>query len=92
MKKLTLAALAGLLIAGSVAFAQFEGHPHLKAAQQHIGEALQQLREAQHATKAEFGGHRDRAEALLNQADREIVAAAKFANTHPISKNQPPVP
>lgn len=86
MKKWTLAALAGLLIASSAALAQepsLAGHPHLKSAREHIAQALKELREAVHATKGEFGGHRDRAEQLLNQADREIMAAAQYANAHP---------
>ena len=35
------------------------------------------------ARSGEFGGHRDKAEELLNQAKGELEAAAEFANHHP---------
>jgi ABC-type siderophore export system fused ATPase/permease subunit len=82
MKKLVLATVAATVLAfGSIALAQFEAHPHLRAAHDKIDEAIAELRTANDGKK-EYGGHRDRAEALLVQAQGEIKAAAEFANTH----------
>jgi hypothetical protein len=53
----------------------------LLAAHDKIEAAVQELRTANDG-KTEFGGHRDRAEALLLQAQGEIRAAADFANAH----------
>lgn len=84
-KSILIAVIAGLLALGSVALAQegaLENHPELKAAHKAIGEAAEQLRAAKAAGKEEFGGHRDRAESLLYEANQEIVKAAVFANQH----------
>ena len=82
MKKLLLvAAGAAVLAFGSIALAQFEPHPHLRAAHAKIEEAVAELRAANDGKK-EFGGHRDRAEQLLMQAQGEIKEAAMYANSH----------
>jgi hypothetical protein len=80
-KMLVIAVGAAVLGFGSVALAQFEAHPHLMAAHEKIEAAVQELRTANDGKK-EYGGHRDRAEALLIQAQGEIKAAAEFANSH----------
>jgi hypothetical protein len=82
MKKLLIAAAgASVLAFGSIAVAQWEAHPHLRAASDHIAEALAELRIANDGRK-QYGGHRDTAEQLLHQAQGEIRAAAEFANSH----------
>jgi len=79
-----IAVTAGLLALGSVALAQeaLQNHPELKAARQSINEAIEHLKEAKAAGKMEFGGHRDKAEQLLREADKEIMQSAEFANQH----------
>lgn len=82
MKKLLIAAAgASVLAFGSIALAQWEAHPHLRAASDHIAEAIAELKTANDGRK-QYGGHRDTAEQLLHQAQGEIRAAAEFANSH----------
>jgi hypothetical protein len=81
------AGVALAMVGGLVAIAlagPLKGHPHLKAAVKSINRALADC-QAAHADEAhgEFGGHRDKAEQLLNDAKREIDAAAEYANSHP---------
>jgi hypothetical protein len=57
-------------------------HPHLAAAQHHIGEAMESVRAAQNANKNEFGGHAEKALELLGQADRELKEAAEVKDHH----------
>jgi hypothetical protein len=85
--KLVAGAVAAAMVGGLAAITlagPLKGHPHLKAARNSINRALADCRAA-HADEAhgEFGGHRDKAEELLNQAKGEIEAAAEFANSHP---------
>jgi hypothetical protein len=87
MNKRIIQAGAGLAIAGGLAVVAFAGplagHPHLKAARNSINRALADCRAARaDERKGEFGGHRDKAEELLNQAKAELDAAAEFANNH----------
>jgi len=85
--KITLAimglTITGLLVVGALA-GPLAGHPNLQAARRSINKALQDCRRARADERhGEFGGHRDKAEELLNQAKGELDAAAEFANTHP---------
>ena len=57
-------------------------HPHLRAAHEAIDHALESLHQASNGPE-QFGGHRERAEELLRQAQKEIHEAAEFANHHP---------
>ena len=75
------AALLGLSLAAGVAYADFDDHPHLVAADREAYQAMMQLRAASNGPAA-FGGHRDRALRLLEQARREIHESARFADHH----------
>jgi hypothetical protein len=84
-----VAALAIALIFIGVTFAQHPEmnidparHPNLAAAQHHIGEAMEKVREAQKANKDELGGHAERALELLSQADHELKEGAEFKDHH----------
>jgi F0F1-type ATP synthase membrane subunit b/b' len=57
-------------------------HPNLAAAQHHIGEAMEKVRDAQRANKDELGGHAEKALELLDQADHELKEAAEFKDHH----------
>jgi hypothetical protein len=57
-------------------------HPNLAAAQHHIGEAMEKVREAQKANKDEMGGHAEKALELLSQADHELKEGAEFKDHH----------
>lgn len=71
---------AGLI--GIAAFGgDLKGHPHLKAAHKKIENALKDLAAANDG-KTEFGGHREKAEDFLKQAQSEIEQAAQYANAH----------
>ncbi len=75
------ATLLGLGLAAGVAYADFDDHPHLVAADRAAYQAMMQLRVASNGPAA-FGGHRDRAMRLLAQARREIHESARFADHH----------
>jgi hypothetical protein len=73
-----ITSLVAVTMAGPLA-----GHPNLRRARNSINRALADCRAARADERhGEFGGHRDRAEDLLNQAKAELDAAAEFANTH----------
>jgi len=82
-KSLLIAVAASLLAFGPMALAQdpLADHPHLKDARQSLAAAITALRAANDG-KTEFGGHREHAEQLLNDADKEITEAAEYANQH----------
>lgn len=82
MKKFLSIAIASTLLGSAVAYAAaLDNHPHLKAAHQSIAQARAQLKEANDHKKTEFGGHRAKAEQLLGEAQKEIEAAAEYANS-----------
>jgi len=81
--------LAGVLVSGGAVLAQAPGadidparHANLADAQKHIQQAYQKIDEAQQANKEELGGHAEKAKDLLLQADRELKAAAEYADHH----------
>jgi hypothetical protein len=81
--------LAAALTCGGVVLAQGPGvdidrakHPNLAEAQMHIHQAMQKIDEAQQANHENLGGHADKAKDLLAQADRELKAAAEYADHH----------
>jgi hypothetical protein len=82
-------ALAVLLVLGGVAVAQrpvedidAHRHPHLAAAQHHIGAAWQEAETARVDNHEQFGGHAEKALEHLQAADRELKEAAEYANGH----------
>jgi hypothetical protein len=82
-KSILIAVVAAVLTLGPMALAQdpVAAHPHLKAARDAIATAVQALQAANNGKEA-YGDHRDRAEQMLRDADKQIVAAAEFANAH----------
>jgi hypothetical protein len=82
-KSIVIAFVAAVLTMGPMALAQdpVAMHPHLKAAHDAIATAISELRAANNGKEA-YGDHRDRAEQLLTDADKQIMAAAQFANAH----------
>jgi hypothetical protein len=82
MKKLVFGGVLGAMLFGaSMALAFWEHHPHLHAAHAKIDEALAELEHANDGRK-QYGGHRERAEQLLHDAQREIHDAAEYADHH----------
>ncbi|MGB7496822.1 MAG: hypothetical protein WBR26_24630 [Candidatus Acidiferrum sp.] len=57
-------------------------HPNLAAAQHHLQEAWASTDAAQKANKDELGGHAEAAKHHIEEADRELKAAAEYANHH----------
>jgi F0F1-type ATP synthase membrane subunit b/b' len=81
------AVLASVLVCGGAVLAQAPGvdidqnrHPNLADAQRHIQQAYQKIDDAQKENKDELGGHADKAKDLLQQANRELKAAAEYAD------------
>ncbi|MGA7223017.1 MAG: hypothetical protein WA867_19445 [Candidatus Acidiferrales bacterium] len=79
-------ALAAALACAGMAVAQAPSEnidPHrfgnLAAAQHHIVEAYQSIAEAERENKDQLGGHAEKAQQLLADADRELKAAAEVA-------------
>ncbi len=78
---LSLGAITGgLLIAQRPEENVGRRHPNLMAAQRLIDQASSRLSDAQRANEWDMGGHAARAKELLEQANREIKAAAETAN------------
>lgn len=83
MKKLSTLVVFAVIAASSTAFAvDWKKHPHLHKAREQIENASKSLKEANDREKGEFGGHRDKAEELLKQAQGEIDQAADWADSH----------
>lgn len=80
MKKIWIAGVGAVLVAGMVVAGPLKGHPNLKRAHNKIKEALGSLVAAQKANEYDLGGHAAKAEALLMEAEKEINQAAEFAN------------
>ncbi len=88
MKKMILASILGAaLISGGVVMAKAppvntsaKKHPHLNAAQQALGNASNQITQAQQANEWDLGGHAKKAKELIDQADGEIKLAAEVSN------------
>ena len=57
-------------------------HPNLAEAQQHLIQAWAKADEAQRANKDELGGHAASAKQHMEAADRELKAAAEYADHH----------
>ena len=73
-----------LALASAAAFAvEWKGHPHLKRAHEAIENAAKALQAAKDEKRGEFGGHRDKAEQLLREAQHEIEEAVEYANHAP---------
>ena len=80
-------ALGAVLMCGGIVLAQDPGvdidphrHPDLAEAQHHIQQAYQKIGEAQRANRDELGGHAQKAKEMLDGANRELKAAAEFAD------------
>ncbi|MBD8898729.1 hypothetical protein [Rhodanobacter sp. DHG33] len=88
MNKLTQAALTvALAIAAGAAFAtqpvhnvSGSRHPNISAAQKLTDKAYQRIVAAQQANEWDMDGHAAKAKDLLDQANRELKAAAEAAN------------
>ncbi len=83
MTKLTVAlATASIAISSTALAVDWARHPNLRDAKGAIGVAKTHLKEANDHERSEFGGHRAKAEQLLDQANAEIDLAADWADTH----------
>ena len=80
--------LAAVLLCAGIAIAQAPSEnidPHygnLAEAQHHIVQAYQKIGEAECENKYDLGGHAEKAQQLLSDADRELKAAAEYAEHH----------
>ena len=87
-RKWVVGSLLGLgLVAGGVTIAQGppvenvgRRHPNIMAAQRLVDQAYNRIVDAQHANEWDMDGHAQRAKELLDQANRELKAAAQAAN------------
>ncbi len=76
------------LLCSSLAFAQgkpvrnvgAKKHPNLAAAQRLTEQAFQKISAAQEANEFDMDGHAKKAKDLLDEANRELKAAAEAAN------------
>jgi len=55
-------------------------HPNLAAAQRHLDQAFEKINAAQAANEWDMDGHAAKAKDLIDQASRELKAAAETAN------------
>jgi hypothetical protein len=84
MKRLPILATSiGLAMLAPVAFAAAASQfPNLDTAQRLIDQSSAHIQEARKDNRDEFGGHAERALALLQQAKSELNAAAMYRETH----------
>jgi hypothetical protein len=91
VRKIVLGSLLSLgLIAGGISIAQGPPerdvnpgrHPNIAAAQRLVDQAYGRIVDAQRANEWDMDGHAQRAKELLDQANRELKAAAEAANHH----------
>lgn len=81
-------ALAAVLVSAGIAVAQAPSeninahYGNLAEAQHHIVQAYQKIGEAERENKYDLGGHAEKAQQLLSDADRELKAAAEYAEHH----------
>ena len=88
LNRTTLGITASLaLMAGGFAIAQHpeqnvnpNHHPNIAAAQRLTEQAYNKIVAAQQANEYDLGGHAAKAKDLLDQANRELKAAAEAAN------------
>ena len=81
----TAFAIALLVASASVAAAPANNvsakkHPNLAQAQHLTTQAYEKVVAAQNANEFDLGGHAKKAKDLLEQANRELKAAAEYAN------------
>jgi hypothetical protein len=81
--------VAALTLASAAAFAKApvenvsaRKHPNIAAAQRLTNQAYEKIVAAQKANEYDLGGHAAKAKELLDQANRELKAAAETANAH----------
>ena len=82
MKKIWIAGMGAVLVAGLVVAGPLKGHPNLKRAHNKIKEAYVAIMAAQKANEYDMNGHAAKAEALLVQAEAEIAQAAEAASAN----------
>jgi len=82
--------LAASLLCGAIVIAQLPAqnsypmshHPNLDAAVQLTEQAIQKIQAARKANDNDLGGHGQKAEQLLQQADEQLKLAAEAANAN----------
>ena len=81
MNRLMLGVCTAFALASSGASAKgaVAGHPNLKAAHQHIKQAIEKVTAAQKANEFDMEGHAAKAKDLMEQAEKEIAQAAEAA-------------
>jgi hypothetical protein len=84
MKKMILAVTTTAILTSAVTAlaVDWAKHPHLNAGREHCNQAIESLRKANDHKKTEFGGHRANAIKLIEQAEKEIQAAADYAESN----------
>lgn len=82
MKKIWIAGLGAVLVAGMVVAGPLKGHPNLKKAHNKIKEAQALITKAQAANEFDMEGHAAKAKDLLDQAEQEIAQAAEAASAN----------
>ena len=82
MNRITIGICSALVLASAGAFAKGGGHPNLKAAHDHVKQAMQKITAAQKANEFDMGGHAAKAKELLEQAEGEIKQAAEAATAN----------
>jgi hypothetical protein len=75
-----IALIAILLISAGVAVAKEHKHANLRAAHEHLKQAIVKITEAQKANEFDMGGHAAKAKTLIEEADRELEAAKETAD------------
>jgi hypothetical protein len=83
IKSLYLAlAMAVAFASGAFTMAQARDWHDIEKVHQHVIQAIHELAHLQQANGYHMGGHADRANQFLNQAEHELNLAVQYAQTH----------
>jgi hypothetical protein len=78
----TLALATATVLAAPAQNISGKRHPNLAAAQHLAAQAFERVSAAQKANEFDLGGHAQKAKDLLDEANRELKAAAEQANAN----------
>jgi hypothetical protein len=75
-------AMAVAFASGAYTMAQVRDWHDVEKVHQHVIQAMHELEHLQQANGYNMGGHAERADQFLRQAEHELDAAVRFAQTH----------
>ena len=88
MKKIIIAALLGALVGAGAVYAAGEKHPNLTEAHNLVLKAIDKIGAARKFNEDKLGGHAEKAQQLLTDAEKEIRMAVEAADKNEEEKKK----